>query len=399
MEMEKVFILGAARTAIGSFGGTISHLSPADLGAVAASAALDRSGVANHLELVEQVFVGNVLAAGHGMNVARQVARKSNIPVSSTATTINMVCGSGLQAVVLGSQSLRNNDCGLVLAGGVESMSQAGFVSQSSRWGARLGHAELRDLIISDGLTDVFHQCHMGMTAETLAFKYGISRDQMDEFALESQRRAAQAQKEGWFDPEIASVVIEKRGKPPVDFRTDEHVRADTTKEGLAKLRPAFKSDGTVTAGNASGINDGAAFLVLANEQGVRAVGGKPLAEIVGWGTQGVEPMEMGIGPVGAVRRTLSRLGKSISDIDLFEANEAFAVQAVAVGRELELDPARVNVGGGAIALGHPIGASGARILVTLLYHLRRTQRRSGVATLCVGGGQGIAVAINRLED
>lgn len=392
--MNRAFIVEALRTPIGSFGGTLAAFSPATLGALCARATIERSAVP--ADVFSEVIVGNVLGAGHGMNVARQVGRGAGLPDSVPALTLNRVCGSGLQAVIDAARGVRAGDFEVVLCGGVESMSQTGHLSFQQRWGARLGHAEMRDLLIWDGLTDVFHGCHMGVTAENLATVYGITRAEQDAFALESQKRAQRALQENWMRDEIVPVPIEKKGKPVAHFERDEHPRADTTAESLAALRPAFKKDGTVTAGNASGINDGAAFLVVASEGAVKRHSLRPLAEIEGYAVAGVNPEQMGIGPVPAVRKLLSGSGRSLSQIDLIEANEAFAVQALAVAKELEWDPTVVNVGGGAIALGHPIGASGARILVTLLHHLQRLKKERGIATLCVGGGQGVALEISR---
>ena len=396
--MDPIYIVSAVRSAIGAFGGTLSGLSPSDLGRRVASEALSRAGLPEGKReangAVSEVIVGNVLGAGHGMNIARQVTLRSGLAVSTPAYTVNKVCGSGLKAVTLAAEALRSGDSDVILAGGVESMSQAPFVSLSARAGVRLGHTELRDLILQDGLTDVFDGCHMGITAENLAEAHSISRADQDRFALESQTRAAKAIAAGAFKDEIVPIAIEVRGKDPLQFATDEHPRAGTTIEALTKLRSAFKKDGTVTAGNASGINDGAAFLVLATAAGVKRLGVKPLAEIVGFASAGVEPKHMGIGPVKAVERLCEKTRTNLNDVAWIEANEAFAAQALAVQKLLKWDPAKVNPNGGAIALGHPIGASGARILVTLLHQLKRTGAPTGIATLCVGGGQGIAVLV-----
>jgi len=400
--MEPVYVVSAVRSAIGAFGGTLAGLSPSDLGRRVASEALTRAGLPEGKReapnTIAEVIVGNVLGAGHGMNIARQVALKSGLSFSTPAYTVNKVCGSGLKAVTLAAQALQSGEADVILAGGVESMSQAGFVSMTTRAGVRLGHTEMRDLILQDGLTDVFDSCHMGITAENLAEAHSISRADQDRFALESQTRAAKAIAAGNFKEEIVPIAIEIRGKEPLPFATDEHPRAGTTLEALGKLRPAFKKDGTVTAGNASGINDGAAFLVLANAAGVRRLGAKPLAELTGFASAGVDPKHMGIGPVKAVERLLEKTKTSLKDVAWIEANEAFAAQALAVGKLLQWDPAKVNPNGGAIALGHPIGASGARILVTLLHQMKRTAAPSGIATLCVGGGQGIAVLVKAVR-
>ncbi|MBX7144954.1 MAG: acetyl-CoA C-acetyltransferase [Oligoflexia bacterium] len=393
---SKVYIASAVRTAIGSFGGSLTELAPAELGAHAARAALEQANM-KESPLVDEVIVGNVLGAGHGMNISRQVCLRAGLPVSTPAYTVNKVCGSGLKAISLGATEIAAGNYDCVLAGGVESMSQAAFVSLTQRWGARMGNSELKDLMLQDGLTDVFNSCHMGITAENIADKYKISRADQDSFALESQNKAQLAISQGYFKTEILPLPIMKRGKQVGTFDTDEHPRAGVTLESLSALKPAFKKDGSVTAGNASGINDGAAFLVLASEKALKDRNLKPMAEIVGWASAGVEPAIMGTGPIEAVKRVLSKTGLTSNDIDLIEANEAFAVQALAVNRALEFDPQRVNICGGAIALGHPIGASGARILVTLLHQLRRTGKRVGLATLCVGGGQGIAALVKRI--
>lgn len=396
--MMSIFIIAAKRTAIGKFGGALVDASPTELGVTVLRSAIDSTGKAEQIKSrVSEVILGNVLGAGHGMNIARQVCLKSGLPVSVPSYVVNKVCGSGLKSVMLGCQSIQSGDGELVVAGGTESMSQAGFISMGARWGAKLGHAELRDIILQDGLTDVFNSCHMGITAENLAVKYSISRKDQDDFALESQKRAAAAIAAGHFKDEIAAFPLMKKGKQIGEFNTDEHYRADTTAESLASLKPAFKSDGTVTAGNASGINDGAAVCLLASEKAVKELGVTPLARVIGWSNAGVEPEFMGMGPVGAVQNLVKKTGINLSQVDIFEANEAFAAQALSVSRALELDPSKVNISGGAIALGHPIGASGARVLVTLTHALKRTSKKYGIATLCVGGGQGVAMMIERV--
>lgn len=395
--MKEIFIVAAKRTAIGKFGGSLVEASPTELGVVALKGALESTGKAEAIKgKVDEVIIGNVLGAGQGMNIARQVCLKSGLPVSVPSYAVNKVCGSGLKSVMLGCQSIALGDAKIVAAGGTESMSQVGFISMGSRWGAKLGHSELRDLILQDGLTDVFHSCHMGITAENLASKYNISRQDQDAFALESQKRAAAAISSGIFKDEISPFALMKRGKQVGEFSVDEHGRADTTLESLAGLKPAFKPDGSVTAGNASGINDGAAICIVASGDTVKEHGLKPLARVVGWSSAALEPEFMGMGPVGAVQNLCAKTGIKVGQVDLFEANEAFAAQALAVSRALELDSTKVNISGGAIALGHPIGASGARVLVTLVHALNRTQKRYGVATLCVGGGQGVAMMIER---
>lgn len=393
---SKVYIASAARTAIGGFGGSLVDTGPAELGAVAAKAALERAKFTDKPAL-DEVIVGNVLGAGHGMNIARQVCLRAGISISTPAYTVNKVCGSGLKAVNLAASEISSGNCDCVLAGGVESMSQAAFVSLSARWGARMGHAELKDLMIQDGLSDVFNACHMGVTAENIAEQFKISRADQDAFAASSQAKAQEAISKGYLKAEITAVPLFKRGKQIGTFEVDEHPRAGVSVEALAALKPAFKKDGSVTAGNSSGINDGAAFLILASESALRARALTPIAEVVGWASAGVEPAIMGTGPIEAVKKLLAKTKTKISDIDLIEANEAFAVQALAVNRALELNPDLVNVCGGAIALGHPIGASGARILVTLVHQLKRLNKTLGLATLCIGGGQGIATLIKRV--
>ncbi len=393
MRTEPVFLVSAARTAIGGFGGSLIDTAPAELGAIAFKEALRRARVPEGATL-DEVILGNVLAAGQGMNLARQVCLKSGLAIGTPAYTVNKVCGSGLKAIALAAAEISCGNAQCIAAGGVESMSQAGYVSLGARWGSRLGHGELRDLILQDGLTDVFNSCHMGITAENLAERYGISREAQDEFAYGSQLKAQAALASGAFSDEVVAVPLMKRGKVTGTFQIDEHPRKDCTLESLKSLRPAFKKDGTVTAGNASGINDGAAAVVLASKTQADAWGVSPLAEILGWASAAVEPEVMGIGPVGAVKKVLAKTGVSIEQVDLIEANEAFAAQALAVNKLLEWDVRKVNVCGGAIALGHPIGASGARILVTLVHQLRRANGSLGLATLCVGGGQGIAILI-----
>lgn len=398
MSTQNIYIVAAKRTAIGRFGGSLLDSSPAELGVLVTKSALEATGKADAIKgEISEVIIGNVLGAGHGMNISRQVCIKSGLPNSVPTFTVNKVCGSGLKAVTLGCQSIALGEGEIIVAGGVESMSQAPFISNGTRWGAKLGHTELKDLILQDGLTDVFHSCHMGITAENLATKYKISRQDQDAFALESQKRAAAAIQSGYFKEEITPLPLIKRGKQVGEFSIDEHPRADTTIESLTSLKPAFKPDGSVTAGNASGINDGAAVLVLASESSVKKYDLQPMARVLGWASSGVEPEFMGMGPVGAVQKLCSKTGIKLSEVDAIEANEAFAAQALAVSRALELDPSKTNICGGAIALGHPIGASGARILVTLLHVLKRGNLKKGIATLCVGGGQGIAIMVERV--
>jgi acetyl-CoA C-acetyltransferase len=389
--MREVYVIAAARTAIGSLGGALAEIGPAKLAAPLVSACLARASVSP--EEVDEVVLGCILQAGHGQNVARQAAREAGIPVERTAATVNMVCGSGLRSVVDAARTIRLGEAELIVTGGTENMSQAPYFLMKARAGYRLGHGELLDSIVSDGLTDVFNRYHMGVTAENLARRYGISRQEQDAFAAESQNRAERAIKGGKFAEEIVSILVPQRKGDPVEFSQDEFPRFGTTVETLARLKPAFQDGGTVTAGNASGINDGAACLLLASGEYVAKKKLAPLARIVSWGYQGTDPAFMGIGPVGAVRKTLSAAGWPVSEVDLIEANEAFAAQAIAVNRELGLDPARVNVNGGAIALGHPIGA---RIAVTLLSEMKKRGSKRGLATLCIGGGMGIAACFER---
>jgi acetyl-CoA C-acetyltransferase len=389
-------ILGATRTPIGAFGGALKDLSAADLGAIVIREALARAGVAPGD--LGDVLMGCVLQAGAGMNVARQAALKAGVPVDVPAGTVNRVCGSGLQAVVHAVEAIRGGDVDAIVAGGTESMSNAPYLLRGARWGYRMGHAEVSDSMLHDGLTCAIASCHMGVTAEEVASRYHVSRADQDAFAAESQQRAVRAIAEGRFKAEIVPVSIaQKKGDPNV-VDADEYPRPGTTAATLAALKPAFNKDGSVTAGNASGINDGAAALVVTTRKKADAIGRAPLARIVSYATAGVDPRIMGMGPVPAVRKALERAGLTIADVDLFELNEAFAAQSIAVCRELGLDAAKVNVNGGAIALGHPIGASGARVLTTLIYALRAGQGRFGVASLCIGGGMGIAMVIEHLK-
>jgi acetyl-CoA C-acetyltransferase len=394
MSTDDVVILSGCRTPVGSFGGVFKDVPAAQLGVVAAAEALRRGGIAP--DQVDEVVVGCVLQAGQGMNVARQVALGAGLPVSVPAQTVNKVCGSGLKAVVFAAQAVKCADAELVLAGGTESMSRAPFLLPGARWGERLGHGQLVDHMVQEGLTDVFNDCHMGITAENLVERCGIRREEQDAFAVESQRRAAEAMREGRFRAEIVPVPVPQRKGEARAVDSDEYPRPDASVESLARLKPAFKKDGTVTAGNSSGINDGAAAVVVASAARAKALGRAPLARIVSYASAGVDPKVMGLGPVPAVQKALSRAGLGTGDIDLFELNEAFAAQSLAVLKDLKLDPARVNVNGGAIALGHPIGASGARILVTLLHALAARGLRRGLAGLCIGGGQGIAMVVER---
>ena len=388
-------ILSACRTPIGSFGGQFKDVSAAALGATVIREAVGRAHVAPRD--VGDVIMGCVLQAGAGMNVARQAALAAGLPVEVPAETINRVCGSGLQAVVHAAEAIAVGFTDTVVAGGTESMSNAPYLLKGARWGYRLGHGEAVDAMLAEGLTCAINSCHMGITAEEVASRYGISRADQDAFAAESQRRAARALGDGSFAAEIVAVAVPQKKGDPRQVTTDEYPRADTTVDKLSALRPAFKKDGSVTAGNASGINDGAAALVVASSDRAKAAGVPPLARIVSYATAGVDPMIMGMGPVPAVRLALDRAGLAVDRVDLFELNEAFAAQSLAVVRELRLDPAKVNVHGGAIALGHPIGASGARVLTTLVHALRAKRLRHGVAALCIGGGMGIAMVVEAL--
>jgi acetyl-CoA C-acetyltransferase len=393
-EFETV-ILSACRTPIGAFGGVFKDVSAADLGAVVIREAISRADV--NAADVGDVVMGCVLQAGGGMNVARQAALKAGVPVEVPGETVNRVCGSGLQAVVHAVEAIRVGYVDTMVAGGTESMSNAPYLLKGARWGYRMGNAEAVDSMLAEGLTCAMGQCHMGITAEEVASRYNVSRADQDAFAAESQQRAERAIKEGRFKDEIVPVSIPQKKGEALTIAIDEYPRAGTTADKLAGLKPAFKKDGSVTAGNASGINDGAAALVVAAGEKARKTGKKPLARILSYVSTGVDPAIMGMGPVSAVRKVLERAGLKASDIDLFELNEAFAAQALAVTRELGLDAAKINVNGGAIALGHPIGASGARVLTTLVYALRARKRRYGVASLCIGGGMGIAMAIEAL--
>lgn len=392
--MSSLVIASAVRTALGKFGGSLSTIPAIDLGSLVMQETVTRAHIA--ASDVNEVIFGNVLQAGLGQNPARQALLKSGIPDAVPATTINMVCGSGLQSVILAAQNIASGNASVVLAGGMENMSAAPYVLDKARWGYRMGEQKVTDSMINDGLFCAINHYHMGITAENVAKKFNISRREQDEVALLSQQRAAAAIESGAFSREILPVTIKnKRGD--IVFATDEFVRIDTTMDSLSRLKPAFDSEGTVTAGNASGINDGAAALVIMSEERAKALSVQPLARIRSYATCGVDPAIMGMGPVPATRLALQRAGLTIQDIDLVEANEAFAAQFAAVGKELRLDRAKTNVNGGAIALGHPIGASGSRILVTLLHALATRNKTLGLATLCVGGGQGVAMIVERL--
>jgi len=390
----KVVIAGAVRTAIGNFGGGLKDVRVTDLGAVVIKEVIHRAGLKP--DQVDEVIMGNVLQAGLGQNPARQAAIKGGIPETVGSWTVNKVCGSGLKTVALACQAILAGDAEIVVAGGMENMSQAPYLLEKARWGFRMGDHQAVDEMIKDGLWCAFNDYHMGITAENVAEKYGITREEQDQFSFRSQHKAITAIDSGKFKDEIVSVEIPQRKGDPVIFAVDEFPRRGTTLEGLAKLKPAFKKNGTVTAGNASGINDGAAAVLLMSEEKAQELGIEPLAEIIAYGWAGVDPSIMGIGPVEAARKALKKAGLSMDQIDLIEANEAFAAQSIAVAKELEFDMDKVNLNGGAIALGHPIGASGTRILVTLLYEMKRQDKKIGLATLCIGGGQGVAMVVKR---
>ena len=393
--MREVLIASACRTAIGTFGGSLKSLSAVELGTVAVGEALKRAGLPPHT--VDEVIMGHVLQAGLGENPARQCAIDAGMPRETAAFTVNKVCGSGLKAVALGAQSIAAGDADIVVAGGMESMTNAPYLVSQARWGIRMGDTAFVDSMLRDGLLDAWTGVHMGITAENVADQFGIDREAQDAFASESIRRAAFAIDAGHFRDEIVPLEIAQRKAAPFVFDTDELPRTRPSPAAMAKLRPAFKPDGTVTAGNASGINDGAAAVVLVADDRAHELGVVPLGRVRAYASAGVDPQIMGTGPIAAVPKVLRRAHLTIDDIDLIEANEAFAAQALAVAAAVALPPERTNVSGGAIALGHPIGASGCRILVTLLYALRRLERRRGLATLCIGGGQGIAMIVERL--
>lgn len=392
--MNDIVIVSAARTAIGSFGGTLADISAPELGALVTREVITRAGIT--ADSVNDVILGNVLQAGLGQNPARQAAIKAGIPETVPATSINVVCGSGLKSVIIAAQTIVAGDADIVLAGGMENMSAAPYLLDKARWGYRMGTGTVTDSVVHDGLSCAFHHYHMGITAENIAQRYGISREEQDDLALRSQHRAAEAIEGGAFSHEIVPVTVRHR-KGESTFDRDEYPRSNVSTDALAMLKPAFIKEGTVTAGNASGINDGAAALLIMSSQKANALGLTALARIRGYATSGVDPSVMGIGPVPATLKALEKARLDVQDLDLIEANEAFAAQFIAVGRELRFDMEKTNVNGGAIALGHPIGASGARILVSLLYALRLRDKTFGLATLCVGGGQGVSVIVERL--
>lgn len=390
--MRKVYIAGALRTAVGRFQGTLGNTSSVELGKTVVKAVIERSGLKP--DNVDEVIMGSICTAGMGQNVARQIEIAAGIPVEKTAVTLNMVCGSGMRAIAMAAQEIKCGDAEVIAAGGSENMTAAPYVLKKARGGYRMGNGEIIDTMVNDGLWDVFNNCHMGITAENLAVKYNISRAEQDKMSAESQNKAEKAIKEGRFKDEIVPVVIPQRKGDPVVFDTDEFPRFGTTEQTLAKLKPAFKKDGTVTAGNASGCNDGAAAVLVVSEEALKKYNLKPLARIVSYAWAGVDPSIMGIGPAYAVRRALDKAGWKLEDVELIEANEAFAAQALSVAKELGFNKEIVNVNGGAVALGHPIGASGARITVSLLHEMKKRGAKKGLATLCIGGGMGIALCV-----
>ena len=394
--MKEVVIVGAKRTAIGSYGGSLKNVPAKELGAIAIKGAIEQAGIKP--EDVEEVIMGDVLQGGLGQNVARQMSLGAGLPIETPAMTINKVCGSGLRAVELAAQIIKAGDADIIVAGGAENMSMSGYVLPNMRWGARMFNTPAVDMMVNDGLWDVYNNYHMGITAENVAEQYGLTREELDAFALASQNKAEAAIKAGKFKDEIVPVTIPQRKGDPIVFDTDEFPRFGATAEALAKLKPAFKKDGgVVTAGNASGINDSGAAVVVMSADKAEELGLKPLAKIVSYASAGVDPKVMGLGPIPASRKAMEKAGLTIDDLDLYEANEAFAAQSVAVGKDLGFDPEKLNVNGGAIALGHPIGASGCRILITLIYEMmKRPEAKKGLATLCIGGGMGTAVIVEK---
>ena len=390
---KKVVLAGACRTAIGTMGGTLSTTPAVDLGAIVIKNALERAGVP--ADQVDHVYMGCVIQAGLGQNVARQASLKAGLPIEAPAVTVNVVCGSGLNCVNLAAQMIQAGDADIVVAGGMENMSMAPYALMQGRYGYRMGNAQAVDTMIKDALWDAFNDYHMGITAENVCEKYGITREELDEFAANSQQKCEKAREEGKFKDEIVPVEIKKK-KETIVFDTDEGPRAGVTAESLARLRPAFKKDGIVTAGKSSGINDGAAAIVVMSEEKAKELGVKPMATWVGGALAGVDPKIMGIGPVAATNKLMKKIGMTVDDMDLIEANEAFAAQSIAVARDLKFDESKLNVNGGAIALGHPVGASGCRILVTLLHEMQKRDAKKGLATLCIGGGMGCATVVER---
>lgn len=392
--MRNVVIVSAVRTAIGSFGGVFKDVTAVELGTAVVKEAISRANI--QASQVDELIFGNVLQAGLGQNVARQVSIYAGLPIEVSSFTVNKVCGSGLKTVALAVQAISNGDAEIIVAGGTENMSQAAYVIPSARWGQRMGNATLIDTMVFDGLTDVFNNYHMGVTAENIVEKYGFSREQLDQFAVTSQNRAVKAIADGKFKDEIVPIVIPQKKGDALVVDTDEYPKPNTTLEGLAKLRPAFKKDGVVTAANSSGINDGAAAFVIMSEEKAIELGLKPLVMVKSYASAGVSPEIMGCGPIPSTKKALAKAGLTVADLDLVEANEAFAAQALSVVTDLGLNTDIVNVNGGAIALGHPIGASGARILVTLIHEMIKRDAKTGLATLCIGGGQGISMIVER---
>lgn len=392
--MKEVVIASAVRTAIGSFGGSLKNVPPMELGATVIKEALNRAKV--NPASVDEVLFGSVLQAGYGQGIARQSSIKAGVPKEVPAVTVNMICGSGLKTVSMAAQAIIAGDADIIVAGGTENMSMTPYVLKSARWGQRMGDGQLYDMMVKDGLWDVFNDYHMGITAENIAEQWSLTREELDAFAATSQQRAAAARDAGKFKDEIVPVMIPQRKGDPICFDTDEYIRDGASAEGFAKLRPAFKKDGVVTAGTSSGINDGAAALVVMSKEKADELGIEPLATIVSYGSAGVDPSIMGIGPVPASQKALKKGNLEVSDLDLIEANEAFAAQSLAVVKDLGLNTDIVNVNGGAIALGHPIGASGARILVTLIHEMKKRDAKHGLATLCIGGGMGEALIVKR---
>ena len=393
--MREVYVVNCCRTAVGSFGGSLKDVPAPEMGAIVIKEALKRANVAP--ENVDEVTFGCILTAGLGQNVARQASLKAGIPIEVPAYTVGMVCGSGMKSVIEGARSIVAGDADIIVAGGTENMSAAPYSIPAARWGARMNNNKIIDTMVNDGLTDAFNNYHMGITAENVCDQWGITREELDEFAYNSQKKAAAARDSGRFNDEIVPVPVKVK-KEIVEFKTDEFIKGDVSLEKMAKLKPAFKPDGgRVTAANASGINDGAAAIVLASKEAVEKYGLKPMFKLIGWGQGGVDPKIMGVGPVPASKNAMAKAGVTIEDIDLVEANEAFAAQSVAVARELKFDMSKVNVNGGAIAIGHPVGASGARIIVTLLHEmLKRDDAKKGLATLCIGGGMGVATIFEK---
>lgn len=392
--MREVVIVSAARTPIGSFGGALKGVPTRKLGAIAIKGAVERAGIKP--EMVDEVIMGAVLQGALGQNVARQMTLDAGLPIEVPAMTINKVCGSGLRAVELAAQIIKAGDADIIVAGGAENMSATAYAMPSARWGARMNNAQMVDMMVNDGLWDAFNGYHMGITAENVAEQWGITREQLDEFSVISQNRAEEAIKAGKFKDEIVPVEIPQRKGDPIVFDTDEFPKFGTTIDKVAKLKPAFKKDGIVTAANASGINDAGAAVVVMSKEKADELGLKPLCTIKSYASAGVDPSIMGVGPVPASRKALDKAGLAIEDIDLVEANEAFAAQSLAVRKDLNLDPEKTNVNGGAIAIGHPIGASGCRILITLIYEMMKRDSKYGLATLCIGGGMGTALIVER---